>query len=228
MRKNFWIANAGGRIATLPWFRAVYHKERIPHRGACVFVANHSSFLDGIVLSAYLNLYLRHSVHTIAYQEPFAHWLMGWVLRSGGCIPFDRKDRDDIWRMMREAVSFLANGEPVTLFPEGHLNDGTKLRLPRPGAALLALESGAPFVPVGIRGSHEAFPLGVKIPRPRRIVELHFGHPIDVTERSEAYHASAPAERRLLVESVLYDVMTSISDLSGLKMPRRLSRGSAR
>lgn len=221
MRKCLPLCTCGCQLATSIWLKKFHDHERIPRKGGLIYVCNHSSLLDGVLLTSRLS-WLRFSpTHTIAYKEPFENKFFGYILRSGRCIPFDRKDKDSIELMLRKALGYLKNGETVALFPEGHLNDGKSLRLPRPGAALLALESGAPVLPLGLRGTREAVPPGGKITFGRK-ASIHTGRLIDTSAMSRDYHNSDRAGRARLVQELSLQMMRQISELSGQALHRRM------
>ncbi len=212
--KSFYLSAGIVSTAALPFYSGSEGAAGLPD-GPCIVAANHSSFLDGPILAlAYAREKLR-PLHMIAYEEPFRHWLMGWILRSGGCIPFKRGDRRSQGRMLGRALGWLGAGEAVGIFPEGHINPGPALGRPRSGAALLALESGRPLIPAAILGSVSAFPPGARLPRPGRRVRVVFGRPVLLAPKEERY-ASLPREERLaMVKNLNYRLMAAIGRLSG-------------
>lgn len=221
MKKSLSLCSAGCRLFCGLWFKKFYDANRIPQKGKLVYACNHSSLLDGIVTNSVLNWTRFQATHTIAYKEPFNHWFMGYIMRSGRCIPFERGDAQSVKRMLRIALGWLKMEEAVALFPEGHLNDGKTLRLPRPGAAILALESGAPVMPLGLRGTREAFPEDRR-PRLKRVVTLHAGQLIDTGSMSEEYHNSDKKRRAELIGELSLLMMRQISELSGQALHRRM------
>lgn len=221
MKKSLPLCSAGCWLFTRIWVRKVYDADRIPHRGKVIFVCNHSSLLDGLILDAQLNWLRGTATPTIAYEEPFAHWLFGYILRSGRCIPFNRSNPESIQQMLQVSLGWLKMNQAVAIFPEGHLGDGETLRLPRPGAALLALESGAPVVPLGFRGVREAFPPGGKV-RFKRCVTVHAGRQIDTAAMSDAYHQGDRKERAKLIQELSLQMMRQISELCATPLHRRM------
>lgn len=221
MRKNFYLASAGVYLFNHLWLRQIHNKQNIQQKGKMIVACNHSSLLDGLILTSTFNWHRRKPTHTICSSEPFRHWFMGYLLRSAKCIEVERKCRESITLMMQKALAYLAADQAVAIFPEGHLNNGKSLRLARPGMALLALESGSPILPVGIRGSFEAFPVGKK-PRFFSPVNLHIGEPINTEDYSRRYHSADTAERAELITEVSTIAMQQISELCGMKMHRRM------
>lgn len=212
MWKSFHLATGMVSTAALPFFAGVASPQYVPD-GPCIIVANHSSFLDGPLLAAaYARMKLK-PLHMVAYQEPFSHWLMGWVLRSGGCIPFRRGDPASQRAMLETALGWLRAGEAVGIFPEGHIGRRGVPGRARPGAALLALESGCPLVPAGIAGTAEALPPGAGLPRPGRRIRIRFGGSIGLFPKERQY-ASLPADdRAVLIRNLGVRIMSAIGTL---------------
>lgn len=214
--KSFYLCAGAVYTATLP-FSAGYSGGRNIPDGPCIIAANHSSFLDGPFLAlAYAQAKLR-PLHMIAYEEPFHNWFMGYFLRAGNCIPFKRGDRNSQGEMLLTALGWLATGEAVGIFPEGHINQKPLLNRPRPGAALLALESGLPVLPAAILGSDKTLPLGARLPRPGRRARVVFGRPLYLAEKEERYRELPRDERKTVIKNLGYRIMRAIGLLSDRK-----------
>lgn len=187
--------------------------------GPALIAANHVSFLDGLILAQQYAWARGRPLHLIAYAEPFAHPLYGYVLRTGQCVALDRRDPDGPRRMMSSALAWLDAGEAVGMFPEGHLGRGDgRLGRARDGMALLALESGAPVVPSGLRGARRVWPRKNRWPRPAwggRRMRWHIGRPLDFSAESARYRRAGPEERGRLVEEVNARTMAAVAELSG-------------
>ena len=212
--KNFYLTAGIMSVASLPFFKASIGGRGLPD-GPCIVTANHSSLLDGPLLAVlYARLKLK-PLHMIAYEEPFKHWLMGYILRSSGNIPFRRGDKASQGRMLRTALGWLAAGEAVGIFPEGHINQNPRLGKPRKGAAILALEAQVPVVPTAIFGTKELFPVGAKRPKVRRSVTIRWGQPIELWPKELAYAESSPGERKDMINSLNYRIMHGIAELTG-------------
>ena len=212
--KSFPLAAGIVSTAALPFYAGSAGGANLPD-GPCIVAANHSSFVDGPLLAlAYAGEKFR-PLHMIAYEEPFGHWLMGWILRSAGAIPFRRGDRASQGRMLATALGWLAAGEAVGVFPEGHVNQAPRLGRPRRGAALLALESGLPVIPAAIIGSRETLPVGALFPRPFRKARVCFGLPIALFPKELAYAGSSPGERKTMIANLGFRIMRAIAELAG-------------
>jgi 1-acyl-sn-glycerol-3-phosphate acyltransferase len=139
-----------------------------------VFLSNHQSLFDIPVLIATAPGQLRMMAKRTLFQIP----LFGWALKAGGFIPIDRADRSTATRSFSSAFARLRGGTSILLFPEGTRGlDDTLLPFQR-GGFLLALKSGLPIVPVGIRGSRAIQRRGSFAIHPGTVT-VTYGAPID-------------------------------------------------
>lgn len=153
------------RIFHLAAFRGTEH---IPASGPVILCANHSSYLDSMLMG----LATRRRVTFMIIRSFYRHPLLGLFIRGCGAIPVSQNAADR--ESMRRALEVLERGGVIGIFPEGRLSTTGNTGEGRPGAALLAALSGAPIVPVTISGAFRAFPKGRITPRPARItVDVH-------------------------------------------------------
>lgn len=147
----YWIARAVLQPALLLYFRVSREgRSHIPKRGGVILAANHRSFLDPFIIG----LCLGRPVYFVAKQELFARAWQGWLLNALGAFPVRRGEHDE--EMMATARAVLERGDPVVIFPEGtRIREGV-LGRPKRGAGRLALEAGAPIVPVAVTGTENA------------------------------------------------------------------------
>lgn len=221
--KNLSLSISITRLALLPFVRGSIGFENIP-RGACVIAANHSSLIDGVVVVTEFIWNTYRPLHMVSIAQPFNHPVFGWFLRSARCIPLRKASHSGTREMMQTALGYLAMNEAVGILPEGHVGSHKRLRCLRPGAALLALESGAPIIPVGIRGAYDILPLGVSRPKFKRKIMLKVGKPIVVDELHNAYHHSDIGERMKLVKVLLAELGDKLAELSGKEPPREVRK----
>jgi 1-acyl-sn-glycerol-3-phosphate acyltransferase len=142
----------------------VHGIERLPH-DACIVVANHASYLDGVIIKAALPARFSFVIKKEVLKVP----LMGWFLRLIGSEFVDRFNRHsgamDTRRLMRAA----ANGQSFGFFPEGTIPSEIGIASFHPGAFMIAARSQLPVVPVSIEGARAAFPLGTIWLKPGRV-----------------------------------------------------------
>jgi 1-acyl-sn-glycerol-3-phosphate acyltransferase len=148
---------------------------RLEPHGRYIFMANHRSLFDIPVLIATLP----GQVRFLAKQSLFRIPIFGWALKAGGFIPIDRQDRSRARDAFSAAVDRLAGGSSILLFPEETRALDHRLLPFQRGGFLLALKSGLPIVPVGIRGTLEVQRRGSLAVRPGR-VEVEYGEPMPI------------------------------------------------
>jgi 1-acyl-sn-glycerol-3-phosphate acyltransferase len=121
--------------------------EKVPQHGPVLLAPNHFSFLDHFFLGAAL----RRKVRFMAKSQLFTPPLQA-VFTHGGVFPVRRGHRDE--EAFVTALSILQRGGTVAMYPEaGRSRTGSLSPTVRPGVGRLALQSGAPVVPVAIHGS---------------------------------------------------------------------------
>lgn len=142
-----------------------------PAAGPVLVVANHTSAADPVLVA----IALRRRVITMGKEELFRVPVLGWWLRSLGGFPVRRGEPDR--RALHVATRELVRGGVVVIFPEGTRSIDGRLQSAEPGAALLALRTGATVLPVAVVGAHRMLPKGARLPRPQPIV-VRLGPPL--------------------------------------------------
>jgi glycerol-3-phosphate dehydrogenase (NAD(P)+) len=146
----YWAVRAVLQPAIHIYFRL--HRtgrEHIPE-GRVILAANHRSFLDPFVIGCCL----RRPIYFVAKKELFSNPLVGWILNCLGAFPIKRGESDE--ESMETARMLLARGEAVVIFPEGTRHRHGPLHPPKRGVGRLALETGAPVVPIALTGTERA------------------------------------------------------------------------
>jgi len=171
------VANAIVRIG----FRAagirikVEGRERVPKGKACIFMANHVSNLDPPLLLPALpgrtSIFLKKPLMKLP--------VLGYCFKLGGFIPVERAGSpEQAQRCIAEAVAVLKQGLHITTFVEGtRSRDGRMLPFKK-GPFYLAMQSGAPCIPVSIYGTESLMAKGSFAIKPGT-AHLIFHEPID-------------------------------------------------
>ncbi len=184
-----WFSRVWSRLL-LRLFRVEVRSQGLAHapEGPAVYAANHSSSLDILVLLARLPVDAR-----IIYKKSLSLVpLLGWSIALGGHIPIDRSNPFRARRSLDAAVLRVRGGTSVLVFPEGTRSpDGSVGHFKR-GSFSLAIEAGAPVVPVSLVGVKALVPRGMRSLRPGRVT-LRLHAPVPVSGRS-ADEAQALAE----------------------------------
>jgi 1-acyl-sn-glycerol-3-phosphate acyltransferase len=178
-------------------------------RASYVFLANHQSLFDIPVLLSTVPGQVRMMAKRSLFRVP----IFGWALAAGGFIPIDRGDRSTARQSFASAISRLRTGASILLFPEGTRSLSNTLLPFERGGFLLALKSGLPIVPVGIRGTRAIQRKGVWTIRPGT-VRICYGTPI----RPEDF--GLRRKRELITE-----VRRRVADLAGLELPPEEAAG---
>jgi 1-acyl-sn-glycerol-3-phosphate acyltransferase len=122
--------------------------ENVPD-GPLILAPNHASNMDHFFTAAFV----RRRIQFMAKSQLFATGPMTWIYSNGGVFPVRRGDQDE--EAFVTAFTILDRGGAVLLYCEGtRSRTGQLADSAKPGIGRLALESGAPVVPVAILGSH--------------------------------------------------------------------------
>jgi 1-acyl-sn-glycerol-3-phosphate acyltransferase len=143
--------------------------ENVPKGGALVLAPNHLSQMDHF----FVGLYLRRKVRFMAKSQMFGPPVLTYVYKHGGVFPVRRGHHDE--ESFKTVFTILGQGEMLLVYAEGGRSRSGELGEVKPGIGRIALESGAPVVPVAIHGSE-------KVRRWKRLrfprVTVRFGEPL--------------------------------------------------
>ncbi len=190
------VARAGLRVVTtlvgLPVRRL---GEALPD-GACVVVANHQSYVDGLVLGIALDRPLAF----VAKGELAPQRVAGTLLRRLGAVFVERFD---VGRSVADAgglQAVRAAGGTLCVFPEGTFDRAPGIRPFRMGAFAAAANAGVPLVPVGLSGTRSILRSETWLPR-RGVATLRIGTPLHASGSDwEASLALRHAARAAILE----------------------------
>jgi len=197
------------RTARLVYRPVVDGLENIPTDGPVILAANHLSFIDSVVIP----MVVPRRVSFLAKAEYFTGTglkgsLSRWFFSSLGHVPVHRGKGRDARAALDTAAEILARGDAFAIYPEGTRSLDGMLHRGRTGVARMALESGAPVIPVGIIGTDKVQPVGSRFPKIVPVT-VRFGEPLDFS-RYEGMEESLPVLR-----SVTDEIIYRILDLSG-------------
>ncbi|GLC26420.1 lysophospholipid acyltransferase family protein [Roseisolibacter agri] len=150
----------------------IHGEERMRTGEPRIFVSNHISWYDVLVLVAYLPRY-----SFVAKAEIFKVPLFGGAARAVGTIPIERENRKAAFQSYEEAAARMKGGRNVVVFPEGTRGPEYALRPFKKGPFVLAIAAGAPIVPTLIHGTIEVLPRGSFWLRAGR-VDVHLLEPV--------------------------------------------------
>ncbi|MEV4801049.1 lysophospholipid acyltransferase family protein [Nonomuraea sp. NPDC049421] len=191
----------------------------MPRTGGVIIAANHLSWADPVLLSHFLYNHGRWPV-ILAKSGLFKVPLLGHAVAALRAIPVERGSSEAA-RSLRISEERLADGCAILFYPEGTCtrDPGLWPMTGKTGAARLALESGAPVIPVAHWGAHELLPYGAKKPRlfPRKTFRVTVGPPVDLSK-----YADRPMHADVLREAtadIMAAVTAQLAELRGEKAP---------
>ncbi len=187
-----WLAR-NALFRPLGGFR-VTGRENVPMEGPVIIAPVHVSYLDPMLVGCTAP----REISYMAKQELFKNPLLAALIRSLNTFPVRRGENDSA--AIREALRLLQAGRALLVFPEGTRGDGEALGQVQAGLMMMAKRTGAPIVPIGLFGTHKAWPRGQKRMRRHRMA-VHFGRPFRLEElgpKPGREDFSAALESRLL------------------------------
>ena len=199
---------AGLPLRLMAWPR-VTGMGNIPRTGPAILASNHLSVVD----SLYLPLLVQRPVTFTAKAEYFTGtrpWdrAIAAYMRSTSQLPVDRAGARAAQDMLEAALDLLRDGNLFGIYPEGTRSPDARLYRGRTGVGWLALNSGAPVLPVAMIGTNRILPPGHRIPRPGRI-EIRIGEPM--TFEALIGQGTGARQRRVITD----EVIQAIQKLSG-------------
>jgi 1-acyl-sn-glycerol-3-phosphate acyltransferase len=205
----YWIT----RAIIQPFFHLYFRlsrigREHIPESGPVIFASNHRSFLDPFIMG----VCSRRPIYYVAKSEIFANPLVAWFVSSLGAFPVRRGAGDA--DMLETVSAILARGDQVLMFPEGTRTRPGALGRPKRGIGRIALETGAPVVPVAMIGT-EAVRKGWRI-RPHK-VRVRIGSPLTFPKVDDI----SPQLAGAVTDRIWPNVMLQWEWLGGLPPLRR-------
>ncbi|MEM7338545.1 MAG: HAD-IB family hydrolase [Actinomycetota bacterium] len=189
-----------------PWARFdLQGADTISDAGGAILASNHRSYLDPLAIGM-LAASAERPTRFLTKAELTDAPVVGSIISALGAIRVDRGSGSD--EPLRQAAQAVSAGELIAVFPQGTIPRGPAFFDPkleaRTGAARLALQTGAPLIPVGIWGSDRAWPRNSKVP-----YILNLARPPQVQVRvGEPYRPTGDD-----VRAITEDLMARIVDL---------------
>jgi len=171
--------------------------ENIPAR-TCLFVCNHVSNLDPPVVVGRIP----GRVALLAKRSLFRIPFLGTAMRLGRFIPVQREDPSAARASVRLARKYMREGISYVIFAEGTRSRDGRLGQFKRGSFLLAIEAGAPVVPVSVIGTQHLQPRGATLIRPG-IARVVFHPALDVTQYTPATRKELSDRVRAAIASAL-------------------------
>jgi 1-acyl-sn-glycerol-3-phosphate acyltransferase len=167
--------------------------ENVPGRGAVILAPNHFSFMDHFLIGCYIRRKVRFMAKSQLFKRP-----MQFIYTHGGVFPVRRGARDEEAFITAEGI--LDRGGAVAMYCEGgRSRTGKVSEQAKRGIGRLALETGAPIVPIAIHGSS-------RIRNWKRLqfpeVTIQYGEPI----RWERIESPSPEQQQAVADQILIEI----------------------
>lgn len=186
--------------------------ENLPQDGPVIIASNHLSFLDSVIISAFMPRRVKFIAKAEYVNSP---GIKGRLMREAfefiDIIPVTRGQQSESVAALDPAVEHLKQGNVFGIYPEGTRSRDGYLYRGHSGVAYLAYVTGAPVVPVGLIGTQRLQPPGATMIRPAKF-EMHVG---ELIPAPESHGHQTGKLRKAYVEQI----MTTIAGLSG--QPRK-------
>jgi len=124
--------------------------EKVPTRGPLILLTNHINFLEIPVLHTHLR---PRPMTSFAKAESWDNFIIGFLFNLWGAIPIRRGEAD--MRALRQGLAALKEGYILAIAPEGTRSGHGRLQRGHPGVAMMALQSGAPLLPLVFYGGEK-------------------------------------------------------------------------
>ncbi|MEY2402799.1 MAG: 1-acyl-sn-glycerol-3-phosphate acyltransferase [Acidimicrobiaceae bacterium] len=178
--------------------------ENVPGDGPAILCPNHTSVIDSFMMP----LVLPRRITFVGKAEYMDDWKTKFIFPAMGMIPIDRSGGNAAERALNAAARVLDRGELFGIYPEGTRSRDGVLHKGHTGPARLSLRTGAPIIPVGMRGTRDIQPPEAKFPKPFKVCSIRFGRPVS----PERYR---DRDDHLALRQMIDEVMFSIRELSG-------------
>lgn len=197
----------------LIWRVRAIGRENVPKDGPLILAPNHFSQMDHF----FIGLYLRRKIRFMAKSQMFGPPVLTYIYKHGGVIPIRRGHHDE--EAFTTAFTVLDQEGMLLIYAEGGRSRSSELGEPKRGIGRLALESGAPVVPVAIYGS-------ATVRRWKRLrfpsITVQYGEPITFPKEEGPSHA-----RQLEVATEVFNRVREMYDGLTTRSGQRASRKSS-
>jgi len=186
---------------SMAFFKSVQGLENIPENGPFILASNHNDSLDHWYITHFLFKKLKNLRFIGALDDSRTKIISPIWYYFSETIAVQRNDDKSKEMVTQEAIKSLKEGKIIVAYPEGHFSYRDRLLKGRAGVAIMALESGAPVVPMGIE-------IGKNYKH-----TLRFGKPIEFKAQSEKYfatkgkdYAACHAVIRETVDTIMFEI----------------------
>ena len=154
------------KLIISPFIKKIDGLENVPAGKNFIIAANHSSYMDHLIIASTFVNHLNKRMHFLAKKEHFEGFFQKRFHEWADAIPLDRQAGGK--EALKWAIEALKKGKIISIYPEGTRTLDGKVHKGKTGIARLALAAKVPVLPVGIIGTFEMMPKGKRLPGLRR------------------------------------------------------------
>ncbi|MEM7010630.1 MAG: lysophospholipid acyltransferase family protein [Verrucomicrobiota bacterium] len=160
------------------WAQCLAGRENLPRNGPCIVIANHSSYLDFLILGSVFRVAFHQPLYFWANSKVMNHPVWKWVAKAAECI--EVRSQGSAREQLKQSKNYLNRGRFLCIFPEGTRSRTGDLADFKLGYLKLAWKLNVPILPIVLHNAYEALPPQARFPRFRRI-RLTIHPPISVS-----------------------------------------------
>lgn len=206
-----WGRWLGRFFARVIWNTRIVGKGNVPRQGPVIIAANHAGWADGPLMIGCTP----RGTHILVKIEMFRS-AIGWLFRLSGQIPVDRRNGRPA---LVAALGVLKRGGVVGIFPEGARGRGDASNA-RAGVAWLAVNSGAPVVPVAMLGTRRTGERVGRVPGFRRRLWVEYGSPVTLDGLEGMPRRDAVGRANEVLRDALATHVRAVSERTGIPLPQ--------
>jgi 1-acyl-sn-glycerol-3-phosphate acyltransferase len=179
-----FIRPAVVKLVNLLWIDKVVGIENIPKDSGAILAANHSSYLDFIIVPSVITEKIKRPTFILAAAELTKHPVVGIFARNDDCILIDRTKvaNKPGTQFYKDSLKALEDKRLLLLFPEGTRSPDGAIQPWKKGFVKMAVRARVPIIPITLKGTYELLPKGGKFINFRKRCEVIIHKPIDLQE----------------------------------------------
>ena len=176
--------------------------ENIPPGGGVLFLSNHISALDVLVVPWVIySRYPKDLIRQAGKEELFEIPVVGWILRKWRGFPIKRGGADR--KSIRMIEGYIREGK-VILYPEGTRSRDGRIGRGNRMVGRIVRNTAPAVVPVALKGTDRVIPVGKTLPRRGARIEIRFGAPMDFRDECAMDDAKEASQR--IIDRVMGEI----------------------
>jgi 1-acyl-sn-glycerol-3-phosphate acyltransferase len=202
------IVKSTFKILNTLLYRVEYiHSEKFPDHGPAIIVSNHQHTFD----VAFIHCKMHPWVYWVSKKELTDKPFIGNLIRKMGVMPVDRSTKD--MSVVKKIYENIKKNRVIGIFPQATRIKNKEMIgsvIPKTGAIRIALKTGVPIIPVGIKGDYKLF----------RKMQVIIGDPIQLNDLEKKFEGHEDP-----VFKMTETIMETVYALTGYEYKLKITRG---